>query len=47
MTIMPPYLFEEHKPRIAVKFPFCELNEKRVSIHLEKNLIILPMTVMI
>ena len=36
MTIIPPYLFEEHKPRIAVEFPFCELNEKRVSIHLEK-----------
>ena len=29
--IIPPYLFEEPKPRIVVEFPFCELNEKRVS----------------
>ena len=29
--IIPPYLFEKHKPRIVVKISFCELNEKRVS----------------
>ena len=29
--IIPPYLFEELKPRIVVEFPFCVLDEKRVS----------------
>ena len=29
--IIPLYLFEEPKPRIAVESPFWELNEKRVS----------------
>ena len=26
--IIPPYLLEEPKPQIEVKFPICELNEK-------------------
>ena len=30
--IIPPDLFEEPKPRIVVEIPFCELNEKRLSI---------------
>ena len=34
--IIPPYLFEEPKPRIVVEFPFCELNEKRVSTFRKK-----------
>ena len=34
--IVPPYLFEEPKPRIVVEFPFCELNEKRVSTFRKK-----------
>ena len=29
--IIPPYSFEELKPRIAVESPFWKLNEKRVS----------------
>ena len=29
--IIPPYLYEEPKPRIMVEFPFCELNVKRIS----------------
>ena len=28
--IIPPYFFEEPKPRIVVEIPFCKLNEKRV-----------------
>ena len=31
--IIPPYLFQEPKPRIAVEIPFCELNEKRISTY--------------
>ena len=34
--IIPPYLFAEPKPRITVEFPFCELNEKRVSTFRKK-----------
>ena len=34
--IIPPYLFEEPKLRIVVEFPFCELNEKRVSTFRKK-----------
>ena len=34
--IIPPYLFEEPKPRIVVGFPFCDLNEKRVSTFRKK-----------
>ena len=34
--IIPPYLFEESKPRIIVEFPFCQLNEKRVSTFRKK-----------
>ena len=30
--IIAPNLFEEPKPRIVVEIPFCELNEKRLSI---------------
>ena len=30
--IIQPDLFEEPKPRIVVEIPFCELNEKRLSI---------------
>ena len=44
--IIPPYLFEELKPRIIVEFLFCKLNQKEYQ-HLEKSLTILPMTVMI
>ena len=29
-------MFEEPKPRIAVEFPFCQLNEKRVSTYRKK-----------
>ena len=31
--IIPPYLFQEPKPRIVVEIPFCELNEKRTSTY--------------
>ena len=34
--IIPPYLSEEPKPRIAVEISFCELNEKRVSTFRKK-----------
>ena len=34
--IIPHYLSEEPKPRIVVEFPFCELNEKRVSTFRKK-----------
>ena len=34
--IIPSYLFEGPKPTTAVKFPFCELNHKRVSTFRKK-----------
>ena len=33
---MPPYLFEEPKPKIKVEIPFRELSEKRVSTFRKK-----------
>ena len=44
--IIPPYLFEKHKPRSVVKVPLCELNEKEC-LHFEKSLTVSPMTVII
>ena len=34
--IIPPYLFEEPRTRIVVEFPFCEINEKRLSTFRKK-----------
>ena len=34
--IIPPNLFGEPKPRAVVESPFCELNEKRLSIFRKK-----------
>ena len=34
--IIPPYLFEEPKQITVVEFPFCKLNEKRVSVFRKK-----------
>ena len=34
--IIPTYLLEEPKPWTTVEFPFCELNEKRISTFRKK-----------